>query len=193
MSDVSPSQKLLGNRSCRPRTITIVPCFLAPGKLIISGQESNLFVFGSDSKQNSQWDIHQFNPLPVVQNYFPPSFPGIHLCVEGKAPAMRGARDGRVTVIIFSPTWCCVWMEFRPKIKLFGKPGGLRRWNLSASSPQGNSDQATMRIFPPGSTMAFRFDGPNPLLTSEKFSLIHLTHVRYSSTMNSAAVQEENF
>lgn len=50
-SDAPP--KLLGNRSSRPRTITIVSCFVAPGKLIITGLGSNLFVFGSDSKRLS--------------------------------------------------------------------------------------------------------------------------------------------
>ena len=39
--------------SSRQRTIGIVSCFLAPGELIITGQGSNLFVFGSDSKRLS--------------------------------------------------------------------------------------------------------------------------------------------
>lgn len=51
-------QKLLGNGSSRPRTITIVSCPLAPSKLIITGQGSNLLVFGSDSKKDSQQGTH---------------------------------------------------------------------------------------------------------------------------------------
>lgn len=50
-SDAPP--KLLDNGSSRQRTIAIVSCFLAPGELIITGQGSNLFVFGSDSKRLS--------------------------------------------------------------------------------------------------------------------------------------------
>lgn len=41
----------------RPRTVSIVSNLLPPGKLIITGQGSNLFVLGSDSK-DSQQDIH---------------------------------------------------------------------------------------------------------------------------------------
>lgn len=50
-------QKVLSIGSS-PRTVSIVSCFLAPGKLIITGQGSNLFVLGSDSKKESQQDIH---------------------------------------------------------------------------------------------------------------------------------------
>ena len=113
-------QKLLGNGSCRPRTITIVSCFLAPGKLIMTGQGSNLFVSGSDSKKDSLQDIHLVQ-IPACSTKL---FPTIHLC-GGWGPAMREAKDRRVAGTLFSPTRC-----YSPKIKLFGNPGGFQRWNL---------------------------------------------------------------
>lgn len=52
-------QKLLGNGSSSPKTITIVSCSLAPGKLIIPGQGSNFSTLGSDFfKKDSQQGIH---------------------------------------------------------------------------------------------------------------------------------------
>lgn len=118
---------------------------------------------------------------------------------------MREARDGRAAGTVLS-RWCYAWMNLRPKIKLFGNmcpqshpnlerrgPTRFKRWNLTASTPQGNSDQATVRIFPPCSTKNLKFNGPGPPLTSETHSLIHWTHIRYNSTKNSAAVQNEDF
>lgn len=113
-------EKLLGNGSCRPRTITIVSCFLAPGKLIIAGQGSKLFVFGSDSKKDSQQDIH----LVQISACSTKRFPTIHLC-GGWGPAMREAKDRRVAGTLLSPTWC-----YSPTTKLFANPGGFKGWNF---------------------------------------------------------------
>lgn len=60
---------------------------------------------------------------------------GVRTHSNDRSQGWEGCREA-----LFSPTWCYVWMEFRPKIKLFGKPGGFKRWNLGASSPQGNCD-----------------------------------------------------
>lgn len=68
-------QKLLDNGSSRQRTITIVSCFLAPGKLIITGQGSNLCVFGSDSKRLSAGfhisSDHCLQNQPASHRHFP--------------------------------------------------------------------------------------------------------------------------
>lgn len=51
-------QKFLGNGSSSPKTMTVVSCSLAPGKLIIPGQGSNFSTLGSDSRKDSQQGIH---------------------------------------------------------------------------------------------------------------------------------------
>lgn len=97
------SQKLLANRSSRPRTITIVSCLLAPGKLIITGQGSNLFVFGSDSKRLSAgFALVQITACGT--ELFPTiTFPAFTVHRRLGPWATREAKDQRATETLISP------------------------------------------------------------------------------------------
>ena len=171
-SDAPP--KLLDNGSSRQRTIAIVSCFLAPGELIITGQGSNLFVFGSDSKRLSAGfhvsSDHCLQNQPASHHHFSAFTEYWRLGPEPrKKRRMCGGdhRNGLLRVVLrLDARWTedkTVWKHVSPESPNWEwrGPRRFKRWNLTANTPLANSDQATVRNPPLYSTENLKFNGPD--------------------------------
>ena len=138
-------QKLLDNGSSRQRTIGIVYCFLAPGELIITGQGSNLFVFGSDSKRLSA-GFHISSDHTACRTSLLPTIISPHsLSTEGWG--LSHERCGGATGMVFFG-WCYVWMQGGPKIKLFGNTCPQSHPTESGGDPEDLRDGISLPAHP---------------------------------------------
>lgn len=141
MPPTPPKKKLLGNGSCRPGQYLLFLVFwLLASSLLLDKDQTSLSLVQTQKKTLSGISISSIAAcstklFPTIISWHSLVCRGVWTHSNDRSQGWEGCREA-----LFSPTWCYVWMEFRPKIKLFGKPGGFKRWNLGASSPQGNCD-----------------------------------------------------